>query len=188
MARPRNTAIDGRVMAAAAELVARSGVGALSITGVAREAGVSRPTVYRRWPTVSSLRFELGTSASVPPEIPDLGTIHEDLPAALEHLVATMVAADRAAFGDHFRAIVRDPEFGATVRRRRWDPDRERGYLLWTRAVERGEVLATVDGRAFIDDLVAICLFRVYLLDEPPDRQAIEQISRRLLVGVLTGG
>lgn len=41
--------IEQRLLDAAAELVATRGTRGLSITELARAAGVSRPTVYRRW-------------------------------------------------------------------------------------------------------------------------------------------
>lgn len=41
--------IEARLLASAAELVATRGTRGLSVTELARAAGVSRPTVYRRW-------------------------------------------------------------------------------------------------------------------------------------------
>ncbi|WP_454858928.1 TetR/AcrR family transcriptional regulator [Promicromonospora soli] len=41
--------IEQRLLAAAAEIVATRGTRGLSVTEAARAAGVSRPTVYRRW-------------------------------------------------------------------------------------------------------------------------------------------
>ena len=38
------------ILDAAAELIRRDGVQRLRLTDIARQAGVSRPTVYRRWP------------------------------------------------------------------------------------------------------------------------------------------
>ncbi|MFD2792742.1 TetR/AcrR family transcriptional regulator [Promicromonospora vindobonensis] len=41
--------IEARLLASAGELVATRGTRGLSVTELARAAGVSRPTVYRRW-------------------------------------------------------------------------------------------------------------------------------------------
>ncbi|MEU4362324.1 TetR/AcrR family transcriptional regulator [Promicromonospora sp. NPDC023987] len=41
--------IEARLLTSAAELVATRGTRGLSVTELARAAGVSRPTVYRRW-------------------------------------------------------------------------------------------------------------------------------------------
>lgn len=39
-----------RILDAAARLIATKGLSGITLTEVAKEAGVSRPTVYRRWP------------------------------------------------------------------------------------------------------------------------------------------
>ncbi|MGE0029412.1 MAG: TetR/AcrR family transcriptional regulator [Thermoleophilia bacterium] len=47
--RPRDPALDGRILAAAREVVAEGGVCSASITAIAERAGVGKPTVYLRW-------------------------------------------------------------------------------------------------------------------------------------------
>ena len=47
--RPRDLAIDEAVLGATDELIASVGYGRLSFDMVARRAGVTRPTIYRRW-------------------------------------------------------------------------------------------------------------------------------------------
>jgi AcrR family transcriptional regulator len=43
------------ILDAAAELIRRDGVQRVRLSDVARQAGVSRPTVYRRWPDVHAV-------------------------------------------------------------------------------------------------------------------------------------
>ncbi|MEU8775446.1 helix-turn-helix domain-containing protein [Streptomyces sp. NPDC048606] len=52
--RTGDRSLDDRILDAAAELVAVLG-GRVQLTEIARRAGVSRPTVYRRWPDVRAL-------------------------------------------------------------------------------------------------------------------------------------
>lgn len=185
MARPRDHEIDEHIIAAAAQLVAEVGAHGLTVAEVARVAGVSRPTVYRRWPTMAALLFALQTRQTVPPVMPDLGSLAAELSLAIEHLVATLTVADRSLMADQWSAIITDRGFAATVKERRWQPDREQVLTIWRRAVERGEVGAGVDGAAVIDDIVGIVLFRVMLLHEPPTREQIAEMVDRLLHGVL---
>ncbi len=65
--RPRDEAIDDRVLAATLELLAAEGFGATTMTAVARRAGVGTPALYRRW----SSRTELVENA-IFPGFPDL--------------------------------------------------------------------------------------------------------------------
>ncbi|MEU8513448.1 TetR/AcrR family transcriptional regulator [Kitasatospora sp. NPDC048722] len=51
--RPRST--DDAILDAAAELIVHLGVRRTQLAEIARRAGVSRPTVYRRWPDVKAV-------------------------------------------------------------------------------------------------------------------------------------
>ena len=53
--RPRNVSTDDAILEAAALRLSRDGYERTSIDLVARDAGVTRPTVYRRWPSKDEL-------------------------------------------------------------------------------------------------------------------------------------
>ncbi|WP_407547644.1 TetR/AcrR family transcriptional regulator [Streptomyces sp. Pv4-95] len=53
--RPRSQEADEAILAAALDLLIERGVGSASIEQVARRAGVTRATVYRRFPTLTDL-------------------------------------------------------------------------------------------------------------------------------------
>jgi len=53
--RSRDPGIDARLLAAAYRHLSVNGFEALSLTGVAREAGTTRQALYRRWPDKASL-------------------------------------------------------------------------------------------------------------------------------------
>lgn len=53
---------DDRILAAAASCVADFGVARVTLAEIARRAGVSRPTVYRRWPDTRSILAALLTA------------------------------------------------------------------------------------------------------------------------------
>ena len=179
--------IDDRVLDAARALASEAGEHAVTMAAVAERAGVSRPALYRRWATRAALLFEVHTSGSVPPEMPDLGSFREELALAVGHLVATMAAADHDLVAEQFASMIRDPGFAQEVWTRRWGPDRDRVMILWDRAVARGEVRADADGAAVIDDVVAACLFRVHLAHRPPAPEEIRALVDRVLDGVGSG-
>jgi AcrR family transcriptional regulator len=56
--RPRNPRTQDDVMAAARRLLTRDGYEQVTIDAIAREAGVSRPTIYRRWPSKAHVVFD----------------------------------------------------------------------------------------------------------------------------------
>jgi len=56
--RPRDPQTQRDIMAATRRLLSSEGYDGVSIDGIAREAGVSRPTVYRRWPSKAHVVFD----------------------------------------------------------------------------------------------------------------------------------
>ena len=58
----RSPTIGDRILVAAAECVLAFGVDRVTLAEIARRAGVSRPTVYRRWPDTRSVLAALLTS------------------------------------------------------------------------------------------------------------------------------
>lgn len=184
MARPRDPVLDARILRAARDLIAEVGVGGVTMAAVAERAGVSRPTVYRRWPTRAVLVFAAETNASVEFGHLEEGSFRERLRTALGHLVAVMWSSDRAFMSEQFARMIVDPEFAAEVWSQRWGPDREQVYALWEEGIAAGDVDPTVDGRAVLDDLVAICLFHVFLGHRRPDADEIDALVERVLGGV----
>jgi AcrR family transcriptional regulator len=56
--RPRDPRTQREIMRATRRLLSRDGYDRVTIDAIAREAGVSRPTVYRRWPSKAHVVFE----------------------------------------------------------------------------------------------------------------------------------
>ena len=53
--RPRDPSVDAAILDAALDALARDGYRRMSVDGVARAAGVTKPTIYRRWPAKADL-------------------------------------------------------------------------------------------------------------------------------------
>jgi len=60
-----SVAVDDRILEAAASCVADFGVERVTLAEIARRAGVSRPTVYRRWPDTRAILASLLTDRIV---------------------------------------------------------------------------------------------------------------------------
>lgn len=56
--RPRDPRTDSAIMAATRRLLTDVGYDQVSMESIARAAGVSRPTIYRRWPSKAHVVFE----------------------------------------------------------------------------------------------------------------------------------
>ena len=83
--RPRDPAIDTAVLEATRELLAREGYSRMSVEAVARRAGVSKPTIYRRWPGKESLAVAALAEIQAGEPPPATGDHFDDLVAQLEN-------------------------------------------------------------------------------------------------------
>lgn len=92
--RPAGGEIDDAVLDAARRCLLRAQGGRVGIVDIAREAGVSRPTVYRRWPDVAAIIADLLTRdmTRVLRRIP--GEDAADLDELVDGFVAGAVAVD----------------------------------------------------------------------------------------------
>ncbi|OHV01894.1 TetR family transcriptional regulator [Mycobacterium talmoniae] len=95
--------IGDRILAAAASCVAAFGVDRVTLAEIARRAGVSRPTVYRRWPDTRSVLAALLTAriTGVLDEVPARGQGRE---ALVDRVVAL---AQRLRADDLISAVLR---------------------------------------------------------------------------------
>ncbi|MBW4720199.1 TetR/AcrR family transcriptional regulator [Saccharothrix obliqua] len=84
--RPRSTHIDEALATAALALLDEVGYDALTLDAVATRAGVSRPALYRRWPTKLHLVAHV-VAEQVPMTDPDTGSARQDLLVLAESLV-----------------------------------------------------------------------------------------------------
>lgn len=81
--RPRQEHVTGAVLEAVVELVAEEGMGALTMDAVATRAGVSKPAMYRRWPTKQDLIIAAAESRVGALTVPDMGDFRAELRAVL---------------------------------------------------------------------------------------------------------
>jgi AcrR family transcriptional regulator len=141
--RPRSEKAHAAILAAAAELLLARGLGAVSMDAVAEQAGVSKATIYRWWPTketlaLDALYHEWDTARPSPR---DTGSLRGDLLALLRPWIRRVRARP---YGQVMAALITeaqtDPAFAEQYRARFVDPRREPARALFGRAIERGEI------------------------------------------------
>lgn len=149
--RPRNPEADAAILAAALDLLLERGVEATSIEQVARRAGVTRATVYRRFPDKTRLLIATMEAAyGNPPASPEIRD--------LEHLVTSWAHAladprGRRLLRRLYGAIDDLPELAAAYRTRFGEHrDQARRHVL-ERARDRGQLPAGTDPEVLLDVL-----------------------------------
>ena len=77
--RPRDGAVDQRVLAVAWDLLLAGGYAGLNVDEVAERAAVAKTTLYRRWPTKDHLAIAVVTRMIPFALVPDTGDLYRDL-------------------------------------------------------------------------------------------------------------
>src|SRR5882672_11537804 len=126
--RPRSEKAREAVLKAAADLLLARGLGAVSMDTVAEQAGVSKATIYRWWPTKETLALDaLYTEwAAARPSPRDTGSLRGDL---LSLMRPWAKLAGSRPYGRVVAALLAeahsDPVFASEYRRRVLEPRRE---------------------------------------------------------------
>jgi AcrR family transcriptional regulator len=177
--RPRDAGLEARVRAAAVDLLGEAGFARLTMDHVAARAGVSKSSVYLRWPSkVALVTDALQHRARAVPEIPDTGSLPGDMRAFLRGLLRSRAEASRALAGVSSE-IAADPEL-----REAWH--RGLGGMLSgcvrqivARAAARGELPAGTDVELL--SVLPLSLLQSWRLEyrEPPGEEAVDRIVRQ---------
>src|SRR6266705_1943128 len=131
---PRAARSREAILAAAFDLLAREGPGAITHQRVAQQAGVGRATVYRHWAAPEDLLRDVLYTAELPffatPALPLRPWLHAELRQLADELALPPVASLAIALMDQTRRDPARPQHpasprAATRRPMRW-PSRDR--------------------------------------------------------------
>src|SRR5207244_13363396 len=105
---PRAARSSEAILAAAYDLLAREGPGAITHQRVAQQAGVGRATVYRHWAAPEDLLRDVLYTAELPffatPALPLRSWLHSELRQLADELVLPAVASLAIALMEPIRA------------------------------------------------------------------------------------
>jgi len=185
--RPRDPRRRDAILSAAVTLITEVGYDRMTVEALAARAGVSKPTIYRRWPggkkeiVLDAIRVKHEAVNA----LPDHGSLRGDL---LALLAATIEHIDEEA---HLAAglisRLRESEELATIMREEVVANgRCRLDGLLERAVARGELSADARITPLFHDIAGSILFtRSVVLGESLDRAFLEELVDHVLLPVL---
>ena len=185
--RPRSERARVAILAAAAELLLDRGLAAVSMDTVAAQAGVSKATIYRWWPTKETLALDaLYTewAAAQPSEV-NTGSLRGDL---ISLLTPWARVASSRPYGRVIAALVSeaqtDPAYAAEYQRRVVQPRRDRARAILDRAIERGEIPPSTNAEVAIDLLYGPLYHRLLHGHAPLDDQFVMDVVDMALTGI----
>ncbi|HYF24116.1 MAG TPA: TetR/AcrR family transcriptional regulator [Baekduia sp.] len=177
--RPRDAARDTAILQAAGDLLAEVGYDAMSMDAVAARAGVSKATIYRRWPGKADLVLAtIRARDFFAEEVPDTGDLRGDLLALFDQARRRLEESSFDHLAGVLAALRRAPDLARPVREQLLGLWSARVHTLVERAADRGEVRRP-DGAAL--ELLAqigpsLVAVQVLLEDEPLDAAFFERL------------
>lgn len=165
--RPRAPHTDERILAATFRLLAQQGFVRMSMDAVAAEAGVTKPTIYRRWPSKIELAMGALVAYSDSSRPPVVGDTRTDLIAEMEHFrQAILRPYGMSLLGTVLAEEHETPELLAAFRQYLVVPRRHALAAILAAAHSRAEVRADADLGLAVNMLVGT-LYAQYLEATP---------------------
>jgi AcrR family transcriptional regulator len=158
--RPRDARRDEAILRATMKILLADGYQALTIESVAADAGVGRPTIYRRWPSKPALVVAaLVESARLAIPDVDTGSLRSDLVAVQRHQIELMNAPmTRRVTAGLIADLASDLELAERYITEYLVPRRDAVWKVLERGIERGELVRGAD-LVFIYELLIGPLF-----------------------------
>ena len=159
--RPRDARADSAILEAALDLLAEVGPTGMSVEEVATRAGVSKATIYRRWPTKDDLVVaSLGALISVLPQDVPAGSTREG--------ILFLVDAWWQTYGQSHNGVVfhrvlahakSNPRLFESFYDTVIEPRRETFRVVLRRGIERGEIRADADLELLITRIIGSSVY-----------------------------
>jgi AcrR family transcriptional regulator len=173
------------VLDAARTLLAQHGYGGVTIEGLARESGISKPTIYRWWPSKAAIYREIYVIDGADfLNRSDTGSLEGDLRVIMRGLcrLYTTTPHGRSMVGMFAEAQLDPrtmPDFAAGLQALR--DKGTQGALK--RAIRRGELRRDFDLDFGSDVLFGPILYRMMVAGRPLSRSFVDAIVDSFLLG-----
>ncbi|WP_017588941.1 TetR/AcrR family transcriptional regulator [Nocardiopsis ganjiahuensis] len=178
------------VLRAVGELLLSEGTGTLSFERAAREAGVSKTTLYKWWPSKGALALDAYFHAVEPAlSFPDTGDVRTDLKSQLRAFTRVMTRTPGGRILTQLIGEAQTDEELASAYRRLYSTERRRlAAERLCAAQEAGQIRDGVDVRVLIDQLWGAVYHRLLIPDEPVTEDFAVALVDNLMDGIATGG
>jgi AcrR family transcriptional regulator len=152
--RPRLARIDEAVLKTTLRHLAERGYAGMSVTAIAAELGVSKPTIYLRWPSKVDLAIAAVTYLHVDRPEALSGDTRADLVRHLKGVQRVYETVGIGLFGTMLAEQESNPALIAAFRERVVRPSRQRAQRILQAGIRRGVIRSDANVRAAVDMLV----------------------------------
>ena len=185
--RPRDPSCGAAILEATIELVAEVGFERTTLDAVAARAGVSKPTIYRRWPEGKDQLVAAAVASchqDVSAEL-DTGSLRGDLVASVELFISGIRENAQLAAGLTQR-LRESPQLAQVFREQLVPAKRQYFEAIVQRAVDRGELPRVPPGAVLVADIApALIHTRALITGDALDRRFVNQLVDQILIPAL---
>jgi AcrR family transcriptional regulator len=177
--------VRAAVLTAAGHILLRDGMQAVTFDRVAAEAGSSKTTIYKWWPSPGALAAEAYFAQSRRTlDFPDTGDVRADLIVQLGAFVRWLKeeGAEKPV-SELVGAAQMDPSLAAAWSESYALPRRELAKERLRVARLRGQLRADADLDVIVDQLWGACYHRLLVLKVPFDESIVEPLVDQALYG-----
>jgi AcrR family transcriptional regulator len=171
---------------AALVLLAEVGYDRLTMDAVAARARAGKTTIYRRWPGKAELVVDALNSLKGVPDIPDTGSLRQDLRALAESITSAESQFGAQVTIGMVSALARDAELRRVFRENFIAPRMAGFRTVFERAVARGEMPGGHDLDLLARLFPALALHQLAMSGELPDTRFADQIMDEVVYPLAT--
>ncbi len=173
------------VLAAAGHILLTEGLRAVTFDRVAADAGSSKMTLYKWWPSPGALAAEAYFAHSSDPlQFPDTGDIRTDLITQLSAFIRWLTDEGAAKpVSELVGAAQMDPDLAHAWSQSYAQPRRELARVRMRTAQEQGQLHHDADLDIIVDQLWGACYHRLLVLKVPFDDSLAERLVDQALYG-----
>jgi AcrR family transcriptional regulator len=188
--RPRDPRIAEKVVLAAQRVYTRAGLAGFTFEAIAREAGVGKPAVYRRWASTEDLMADVLRSHRLTPIEAPTG----DISAQLIEIAAATLRLMHSEQGSFVLRVSSARDFDRPIFAQYFDHLRDAIHLhnraLLVEAIDRGELTAGTDPDLVLQSLTGAVVVGTLMAMTPNPHQdpaAAKTYCEHLVAQILRG-
>ena len=183
--RQRSAEAESAILHATMELLAKQPLRDVTAADIARNAGVSKATLYKWWPNKNIVALDAFlASMQEAVAIPDTGSAEHDFTIQFEAAIDFYQNSSGRLLCHFIAEGQSDPELLQLFRDRFLKPCRQNLKSIWQRGVARGEIHPSVDGELVLDLIFGPMVYRLLVGHGPLDETQARAIIRTVFGGV----
>ncbi len=185
--RPRSEKTQKAILTAAYKLLMSEGFQSVTVESIAKEALVSKATIYKWWPNKAAVVVDsFFSEVQERMKKPDTGSVKEDLIIQLTNLNNFFKTDKGRVITELIAQGQFDTEVASAYRTRYFIPRRVIAIEILERGIKRGEVKKDLDMELCVDIIFAPLFYRMLITGSEMNHQHIKDVVEYTMQGIGT--